>query len=96
MYEFETLRAVFDVGPAIKGTEGDRIMLETVASTELCGVLFREGEEYLVYAFHGPACIVTTDMRTRTATSKKAADEIRVPVSNEITLVCEGWSCIDE
>ena len=90
MYEFETLRAVFDVGPVIKGTEGDRIMLETVASTELCGVLFRKGEEYLVYAFHGPAGIVTTDMCTCTATSKKAVDEVRALVSNEITPVCEG------
>ena len=96
LYDFETLRVAFDVGTAIKGTESGRIMLETPASTQLCGVLFREGEKYLVYAFHGPAGIVTTDMCTRTATSKKAAADIRALVSNEITPVCEGWTCIDE
>lgn len=53
LYEFETLRVAFDVGTAIKGTESGRIMLETPASTELCGVLFREGENISCMRFTG-------------------------------------------
>ena len=96
LYEFETLRVTMDVGTAIKGTDKAQLILETYATTELCGVLFREGEEYLVYAFNGVGETVTTDMCTRTATSKKAAADIKALVSNEVTAVCEGWTCIND
>ncbi len=96
MYEFETLRVTMDVGTAIKGTDKSQLMLETAATTELCGVLFKEGEEYLVYAFNGAGETVTTDMCTRTATSTKAASDIKALVNNEITPICEGWTCIND
>ncbi|MCY4387279.1 MAG: hypothetical protein OXC18_09290 [Desulfurellaceae bacterium] len=96
LYEFETLRVTMDVNTAIKGTDKSQLILETSATTELCGVLFQEGEEYLVYAFNGVGETVTTDMCTRTATSKKAAADIKSLVSNEVTAVCEGWTCIND
>ncbi len=96
LYEFETLRVTMDVSTAIKGTDKSQLLLETAATTELCGVLFQEGEEYLVYAFNGAGETVTTDMCTRTATSKKAASDIRALVNNEVTAVCEGWTCIND
>ena len=96
LYEFETLRVTMDVGTAIKGTDKSQLILETAATTELCGVLFREGEEYLVYAFNGVGETVTTDMCTRTATSKKAAFDIQALVNDEVTPICEGWTCINE
>ena len=96
MYEFETLRVSMDVGTAIKGTDKSQLILETAATTELCGVLFQEGEEYLVYAFNGAGETVTTDMCTRTATSKKAASDIKALVNNEVTPICEGWTCIND
>jgi hypothetical protein len=96
LYEFETLRVTMDVSTAIKGTDKSQLILETYATTELCGVLFQEGEEYLVYAFNGVGETVTTDMCTRTANSKKAAADIKSLVSNEVTAVCEGWTCIND
>ena len=85
-----------DVSTAIKGTDKSQLTLETAATTELCGVLFQEGEEYLVYAFNGAGETVTTDMCTRTATSKKAAADIKALVNGEVTPVCEGWTCIND
>ena len=96
MYEFETLQVTMDVGTAIKGTDKSQLILETAATTEQCGVLFQEGQEYLVYAFNGPAETVTTDMCTRTATSEKAAADIKALVNKEVTKVCEGWTCIND
>ena len=96
LYEFETLRVSMDVSTAIKGTDKSQLTLETAATTELCGVLFQEGEEYLVYGFNGAGETVTTDMCTRTATSKKAAADIRALVNGEVTPVCEGWTCIND
>ena len=96
LYEFETLRVTMDVSTAIKGTDKLNWFLETAATTELCGVLFREGEEYLVYAFDGAGETVTTDMCTRTATSKKAASDIKALVNDEVTPICEGWTCIND
>ena len=96
LYEFETLRVTMDVSTAIKGTDKSQMVLETAATTELCGVLFREGEEYLVYAFDGAGETVTTDMCTRTATSKKAASDIKALVNDEVTPICEGWTCIND
>ena len=95
LYEHETLRVSMDVNTPIKGTDKSQLILETSASTELCGVLFQEGEEYLVYAFNGVAEIVTTDMCQRTAkvTNKRAASDIRALTSNEVKPICEGWTC---
>ena len=96
MYEFETLRVSMDVDTVVKGAEQSQLVLETAATTEQCGVLFQPDKEYLVYAFNGPAGTVTTDMCTRTATSKKATADIRALVSGEVTAVCEGWTCIND
>ena len=96
LYEFETLRVALDVGTAIKGTDKPQLIVETPATTEMCGVLFREGEEYLVYGFNGVADTVTTDMCQRTATSTKAESDINSLVNNEIKPICEGWTCIND
>ena len=96
LYEFMTLRVTMDVSTQIKGTDKSQLILETAASTEQCGVLFEEGEEYLVYAFNGVGGIVTTSMCQRTAIAKKAAEDIRYLVSKEIKPICEGWTCIND
>ena len=96
LYEFETLRVALDVGTAIKGTDKTQLIVETAATTEMCGVLFREGEEYLVYGFNGVAETVTTDMCQRTATSAKAESDINALVNNDIKPICEGWTCIND
>ena len=38
LYEFETLRVALDVGTAIKGTDKPQLIVETPATTEMCGV----------------------------------------------------------
>ncbi len=96
LYEHETLRVTLEVGTAIKGAEQSPVVVETAASTEICGVLFQLDKEYLVYGYNGPAGTITTDMCTRTATAENAADDIQALVSKEITPICEGWTCIND
>ena len=75
-YEFETVRATLEVKTPIKAADESPVILETSASTELCGIPFKEGQEYLVYAYNSPEGELKTDMCTRTDTTARAAEDI--------------------
>ena len=75
-YEFETVLATLDVKTPIKAADESPVTIETSASTELCGIPFKEGQDYLVYAFHSPEGHLMTDMCTRTDTAARAAEDI--------------------
>ena len=75
-YEFETIRATLEVKTPIKAADESPVTLETSASTELCGIPFKEGQEYLVYAYNSPDGELMTDMCTRTDTAARAAEDI--------------------
>ena len=75
-YEFETVRVTLDVKTPIKAADESPVIIETSASQVLCGFPFREGQEYLVYAYHTPEGELMTDMCTRTDTVARAAEDI--------------------
>ena len=75
-YEFETVRVTLDVKTPIKAADESPVIIETSASTELCGIPFKEGQEYLVYAYNTPEGELKTDMCTRTDTVARAAEDI--------------------
>jgi len=75
-YEFETVRATLEIKTPIKGADESPVTIETSASTELCGIPFKEGQDYLVYAYNSPEGELKTDMCTRTDTAARAADDI--------------------
>ena len=65
-----------EVKTPIKAADESQLIIETLASQEQCGIPFRTGQEYFVYAYRGPAGDLKTDMCTRTASIAKATKDI--------------------
>lgn len=76
LYEFETIRVTLEVKTPLKAADESQLIIETLASQEQCGIPFRTGQEYFVYAYRSPQGDLKTDMCTRTATVAKAADDM--------------------
>ncbi len=76
LYEFETVRVTLEVTTPLKAADESPLIIETLASQEQCGVPFRAGEEYFVYAYRSPEGDLKTDMCTRTATVAQAAKDV--------------------
>ena len=65
-----------EVTTPLKAADESPLIIETLASQEQCGVPFRAGEEYFVYAYRGPEGDLETDMCTWTATVAQAAKDV--------------------
>jgi len=76
LYEFETIHATLEVKTPIKAADESPLIIETFQSTDLCGVPFKAGQEYFVYAYRSPEGDLQTDMCTRTDIVAQAAEDI--------------------
>ena len=65
-----------EVKTPLKAADESPLIIETLASQEQCGVPFRAGEEYFVYAYRSPEGDLKTDMCTRTVTVAQAAKDV--------------------
>jgi hypothetical protein len=69
------LRVTFRVDNNWKGRASEQVFVSTASSTSACGIPFREGREYIVYAdMHGND--LSTNMCTRTAPLERASEDI--------------------
>jgi hypothetical protein len=76
IYEFETILVTLDVKTPFKAVDESPVIIETLESRDLCGIPFKAGQEYLVYAKHSPEGELMTDLCTRTDTVARAAEDI--------------------
>lgn len=71
----ERLRVTFEITDAWEGELGDRVTVQTRASTASCGYPFAEDKSYLVYAYASDD-VLRTNLCTRTASFGDASKDI--------------------
>ena len=79
-YNFNDVRATFSIDEKIKGVKSEEIDIYTRSQGTGCGISFKEGEKYLVYAYGDDKKkkYYSTSICTRTRLAERKDDEIAV------------------